>query len=426
MNLPISAIDSLLCACLGDIDNQLLAAQLSALTAADWDALVTRAIQLDVPSLLYQRLKNETLQVFAPQVCIDLLRSKYLRVAHANTLIYFELGKVLRAFSKAGIQTIPLKGAYLAEHIYANIALRAMSDADLFIHESKLEQASKILLDIGYANKPFWVSAEMDEAHSLPPFSKINAPDLDIHWTFENPDSPFRIDEAGIWQRARASRLAEVDVLALTPEDLLLHLCLHTAYHHRFEGGFKGLCDIAQILSRSDLNIDWQLFLQRTHTWGATRVVYIALLLTKELLNIEPSTNILDALQPADFDPQLLSLALDHIFPASRGQASVSVNLSRSLAQQSLAGKIRMFSAFIFPARSLMSVRYGISPTSWKVYLYYPRRWFDLLRNHGPAFWKVMTGDPASRAANQLGVDGWKLSDWMTTGDSANPKIPFK
>lgn len=54
---------------------------------------------------------------------------------------------------------------------------------------------------------------------------------IELHWriSFEEDPVVFNIDY--LWQRARPARIANVEMLALNFEDLILHLCFHTSYH---------------------------------------------------------------------------------------------------------------------------------------------------------------------------------------------------
>lgn len=62
----------------------------------------------------------------------DYLQSDYLHSIRKNTLLYHELAKVLSNLRQVSIDVIMLKGVYLADQIYDNIALRVMTIYLLF------------------------------------------------------------------------------------------------------------------------------------------------------------------------------------------------------------------------------------------------------------------------------------------------------
>ncbi len=82
-------------------------------------------------------------------------RQQYQFVLAKNTRLFHALGEILIAFNKNSIQTLVLKGPFLAEHVYGNIGLRPMSDLDILIHQSDSTSVQVILesKDILQANK---------------------------------------------------------------------------------------------------------------------------------------------------------------------------------------------------------------------------------------------------------------------------------
>ncbi len=115
--MELSPEHQLLCNILG----RGAAYNLDQVSAEGWDALIQAALQQGVAPLVYHRLKTSS---GAPVEVLTKLRKFYLAQAHRNTLYYHELASILRGLHIAGIPVIILKGAYLAEHVYQNIALR--------------------------------------------------------------------------------------------------------------------------------------------------------------------------------------------------------------------------------------------------------------------------------------------------------------
>ena len=133
-----------------------------------------------------------------------------------NMNLYHELSHVLTVLRHDDIPVIVLKGAHLAEIVYENIALRPMCDVDLLVKKEDLTRVQRKLLETGYS-----------------PFT--NRLLLDIHWHLENSMTDLPVDMDMIWERAQPAFIAGVKVLVLSPEDLLLHLCLHLGFHHFFQ-----------------------------------------------------------------------------------------------------------------------------------------------------------------------------------------------
>ncbi len=412
--MQLDPIDQLLCDCLGNLPDEELSSRLADLSPSDWHTFINRSKDHAVFPLCYKRLKDPALSGSVPARILDELKKQYFRNAYANTIILHSLGKVLQTFNDKGIHAIPLKGAQLAENVYDNIALRVMGDVDLLVHKEDLDQIQQQLTALGYTSRPYWLEAEDDLSHSLPPFIKHNCADLDIHWSFENPDSPFKIDSDGLWQRAVQVKIAGVDVLSLSPEDFLLHLCLHTSYHHRFETGLRSLCDINATITAFQLHLDWTLLLARAREWGAERCVFLSLHLTQKLLGTPLPHGFLEQLEAPDFDSQKETWAIEQIFPGRDDLVPVGVNVSRFWGTQNFPQKVARLLSTVFPSPFMLSTKFPVSPTSKWLIFYYPRLWFGLLSRHGRALWNLMTGNKSSRKANQRQMDAWDLADWLS------------
>ncbi|OAD22691.1 hypothetical protein THIOM_001494, partial [Candidatus Thiomargarita nelsonii] len=357
-------------------------------STANWDSIFQASEKYRVTPLLYHRLKH--LGVPAPLM-------KKLKTAHVanlwiNTDLYNELSKILSTLQQAGIPVIVLKGAHLAEKVYSNIALRSMNDLDILIRKTDLFAAEKKLLEMGYSS-----SRETDieevcaEFHQLPALIKPNAA-VEIHWTIEYPTSPFKIDVDGLWKRAQATTIAGVETLVLSPEDLLLHLCLHTAFHHIFQFGLRPFYDIWETIRH--YNIDWEQVQLRSHEWDANNSIYLALYLAKTSFDANVPNEVLEKLKPASFDPRVESWAKEEILGKFEDiilpPSSVLIQFWKS---KHLSEKAGIVLNRLFPYREEMAELYLVPPNSPKIYLYYPVRLINMFRRHSRALWRLLRRD---------------------------------
>ena len=178
-----------------------------------------------------------------------------------NTLLYRELGLVLQAFEQDNIPVIVLKGAHLAALVYRHIASRPMSDIDLLVHRSDLERAVAKLHDLGFTG-PLAGEVPMvsQEGHHLPMMHKAPETGIEVHWTPLSPTRLPAIANDGWWQRSRPATIAGAPTRVLSPEDLLLHVCLHNACdrpHGPFGLGLRPLCDLAAIIRHFREALSW-------------------------------------------------------------------------------------------------------------------------------------------------------------------------
>jgi hypothetical protein len=95
-------------------------------------------------------------------------------------------------------------------------------------------------------------------------------------------------------RRAVATRAAGVPVLQFTPEDRLLHLCVHLAWGNGFDAHLRGVVDIAETLRAE---IDWEVFEQRAIAANAAQVSVAAIELAVWLLDAPVHGNVFRRLQ---------------------------------------------------------------------------------------------------------------------------------
>ncbi len=245
--MPISQTDELLLYFLRLDTEEPKPNLLESLSDSDWEALIAKSSRHSLTPLFYQRLKAFPPDAPIPDRVRRRLRRLYLQNASRNMNLYQGLGKVLEVMGKNHIPVMALKGAHLAELVYGNIALRPMCDLDLLVKEKDLLKVDEILLGLGY--RPVGDDRQVTErnrhfAYRLPGKELY----VEIHWTLIRADYPFDIDLEGQWERARPAVIGNGAIWVQAPEDLLLHLCLHTFKDHLFENGLRFLCDLSETI----------------------------------------------------------------------------------------------------------------------------------------------------------------------------------
>jgi hypothetical protein len=308
--------------CLAESPDRTTASRSGPRSESDWREVVALAARHGVSPLLYERLTAGTSPPAVPERVLQTLREAFLMNGAKNALLYQELAQVLRKLQQDNVPVIVLKGAHLAALVYEKPALRTMVDIDLLVPKSDLARTASRLRDLGYFPEGFEEIAASceDSRHHLPLMLKPPGPGIEIHWTIANPIVPFSIDTAGLWERARPATIAGVAARVLSPEDLLLHLCVHSASHGLASLGLapsplglRVLCDIAAIVRRHKHDLNWQHVQTRAIEWQAGKSVYQLLWLGKELLQVDVPGAVLASLQPRDFDQRWAALAREQV-----------------------------------------------------------------------------------------------------------------
>jgi hypothetical protein len=367
----------------------------SVLSSSDWTAIIETATRQGVAALLEYRIKHKNIADHLPAGVGNTLQSFTRVVGFRNMQLYHSLTQVLSALTAASLPVIVLKGAYLAEHVYENIAFRPMDDVDLLVLQKDLPQTEQILLSLGYAHPPDYdTSRKSTSPHHLAPFIRAGSPPIEVHWTVP-PGEPLRINVKGLWDRALALKIADVDVLALAPEDHVLQLCVHAAVHHRFSMGLKPLCDITESIRHFGSRLRWDLLCMRAREWNAGNSVYLTLRLAHEFLGGDVPSHVLSSLEPASFDARLLEWAEEQIFERKSDLTDGSAISPRLADWRKKPFRLKLIDLvkLALPSTHELARNYGVKPGSAAVFLYYPVRWKDLLGGRGGALLNIMIGD---------------------------------
>jgi len=357
------------------------------LSPADAEALVSLAIDQKVASLVYQALQNLP-EGTVPQSVLSPLQVASQKAARFNLALVQELKTILVALNAASIPVIVLKGAYLAQTVYPQLHLRQMRDIDLLIPKDRIIQANKILQSQGYAVSaqyadPFNATAEakgtQNQGHHLIPLTRgAGLPLVELHWTLCGAHEAYGFLLAEVWQRATPITLWGEPALTLCPEDLLLHLCHHAAYHHTFDLGLRNLIDITRIVANFQDTIDWVALQQTAENWRWQRGVYLTLALTNRLFGLALPDFIQEAIEQTlpqgDFVAQTQTLLLQ---PKGMNQAlTKAVTIKQSYGGWNIPIRIKEVLERIFPPPTAMAEAYPVrgSYLSPRLYRYYGQR----------------------------------------------------
>ncbi|MBN1148983.1 MAG: nucleotidyltransferase family protein [Anaerolineales bacterium] len=394
--------------CLGSGGKQQRVARLKAFSPADWTALLQRANEHGVAPLLSWRLGELEGELDIPQEARQALRMSRLQNAGRNIVLFHQLGKVLRAMRGAGVEVIALKGAHLAELIYADRALRSMSDIDLLVRREELGRARQVLEQLGYApSRRFQTEREAAIHLHLPPYHKPGQAVIELHWNIALPSAPTQVDIEALWSASRLATIEGTPARTLAPEHLLLHLCLHFCQHD-FKLGLRHLCDILAVVEAPESGLDWEALSSCAQRWKAGKCAFLTLRLAQALLGAPVPAQALSALQPGDFTPQIEELARGRILNPGK-PPPLHPDLAGLWGKRALHSRLRPFLASLFPPVEYIAQRYSLPLNSKRIYLYYLLRLKDLLRQYG---WQLALMLRGKQAARQTIQQENLLADW--------------
>lgn len=404
---------SLLMTCLGYADAAVIKSRLASVSAEDWRCVLDWARRQNVSAFLYQRLK--ALGVLPPAAAADELKKDYLILSMRNARLYSALSGVLELLHHLRIDVIALKGVYLAEVVYGNVGVRGMNDIDLLVKKEDLPRVEKALTESGAVpDNPNRVITEATHHFGYKlPGSGLR---VEIHWTLLSVQG-LENDIDGLWKRSQPAVIAGVSARTLSPEDLLLHLCAHTAAH-TYALHVRMLCDIGEVLRYNAADLNWDDLARRASDWGVRRAVYLVLRLTGDLLHAAIPAEPLAAMRPDDDAESYLNQLQEHIFAGDELKIHMvkSAEASRLWSRERPGALLRFLRDRLFLPRKTMSLIYPVPADSWRIFLYYPVRVRDVLRRHGKTAWRTARGDCQARTAAAETNRITKLKDWLLSG----------
>ncbi|MCL6583170.1 MAG: nucleotidyltransferase family protein [bacterium] len=410
-----SAGEILIC-CLGLGSMKPSEENLRKLSPSAWERIIRQAIRYSVAPLLYHRLKVSGLEALIPRDAARKLRDSYLANAIKNLHLYQELSTIIQTFHERGLAAIVLKGAHLAKIVYGNSALRYMCDLDLLVRKEELPLAISSLSDKGYHPiKPFDIEEVCTQKHHLPTFIKKDqlVYQIELHWHIEPPTDPFTVNLEGLWQRAQKATINNLPILVLSPEDLILHLCMHTV-HHILDLGLRPLCDLSETIRHYQAEIDWKSLQLRSREWKADKPLYLMLSLLVEFAGQAAPQGVLDILKANTIEPHHFVTKLkNHIMMKMSDSVALTTDIARFWKPKKPTDRIALFWQKAFPPRAYLAKIYRIRKESALVYLFYPVHIIDLIIRYGYTLWRLFRHDAELVPLAELESSQLDLRDWL-------------
>lgn len=251
----------------------------------DWSYLIQEALYHGVIPLLFWNLTRVTSNG-VPKETLGQIKNTFNVIARWNLCLTGELLKLLNLFRDVGIRALPFKGPVLAAAAYGNLSLRHFSDLDILVPKEDMLKAKEVLILRGYQPK-LKLSASQETAYlrSHHDYKFIRSRDgvvVEIQWGVTERLFAFPFAFDNIWERRETVPVAGVSVANLSPEDLLLILCVHGAKHRW--GQLKWICDIAELVDAYRERIDWNRLTVVARTLRGERMLLLGLFLAEHLL----------------------------------------------------------------------------------------------------------------------------------------------
>jgi hypothetical protein len=268
--------------------NRLLLAALNApqnlltLPLADWELLIRVARRVRLLGRLEADLSRAGLLGQIPPRAADHLKAARNVIEHRNTLVTWEINRILWATKETDAPLILLKGAAYVMADLPPAHGRIFADVDLLTPERHIEEIEEKLVSRGWLKMPIdpyddryyrvWM-------HEIPPLRhRERGTEIDIHHRILPRTSRLRSDPTFLFEAARPLEDSRLCVLA--PTDMVLHALVHLFLECDPREGLRlrDLLDVHLLLQHySQEENFWQSLTPRAYKLGLGRPLFYGL-----------------------------------------------------------------------------------------------------------------------------------------------------
>ncbi|HYH85942.1 MAG TPA: nucleotidyltransferase family protein [Pyrinomonadaceae bacterium] len=285
-SVPARAENELLLLCARTKVGEESAERVKALAAGvlDWDYLFLLAQRHAVLPLLYRQLNANARELLPPDFQKK-LSAKFRENATRNMLLTGELTRIVKLFEAEGISTLAYKGPALAAAAYGDISLRRFIDLDIIVRKRDVRRARDILYTLG-----FRLAGDMSRSqeeillrtqHNMAFTRDEGKLIVEVHWEVASQQFASVPVVERVWERAVKVALNGGEVKTLSPEDLLIALCVHGTKH--LWERIAWICDVAELVG-SHKQLDWPYVLRHARDAHVERMLHLGLRLAGGLL----------------------------------------------------------------------------------------------------------------------------------------------
>ena len=351
----------------------------------DWKYLLATAERHCVIPLLYCHLSN-TSAGLVPVEALSQLRDADQQNTNSNLFLTGELIKLLDVLEANGVPAVPFKGPTLALQAYGNVGQRQYGDLDILVKRQDVLAVKTLLASQGFTPRPELSSAQQaallrfDCSHN---FANEKNVWVDVHWDFVAPYLSVRLDTDQLWDRLEPIAINRREVTTLSPEDLLLILCVHGFTH--FWERLAWICDVASLIeSRKDL--EWELVLQNANRLGVRRILMLGLFIAADLLEATIPTKIWQIAKADVTVKRIAAQVREQLFAEQSASPGFLGAISNLRMRERKRDRLRSCFTLIATPRSYDWMFLALPDSLF--FLYYPLRPLRLAAKYGAKLFK--------------------------------------
>lgn len=264
---------------------------------SDWDHVINLALEHRVIPMLQAKLLDFD-SLVPDRIQARLARECELILAH-NLANAVELAAVLDAFRREKIPAMPFKGIVLAAVAYGSFLSRAGGDLDFAVYAKDLKHAIPLLEKRGYQLHTE-VRADgtpaVSDCYELHFERPADGMVLELRWRFDLVWNRFGRDlnMDWVWSNRQSVAIAGVDVPTISPDILLLLLCMHGSKH--IWSRLIWVCDVAKLIT-SCPDFHWETIIAEANRLGLAHSMGLGVLLAVRMFRVRIPDHVLRRLE---------------------------------------------------------------------------------------------------------------------------------
>jgi hypothetical protein len=334
----------------------------------DWDTVCNSAVHNEVTGLVH---RNSIDLNILPSDLVTRFQTFYTETSLTNIVALKELLGMMKALSEDGIKVVPLKGVFDSDRVFGDFGVYPSGDIDILVPFDSLFAARDILVNrCGYSVDTSIQESDLLENHYHLIVQKQMS--VEIHWNLAKKRY-FKIPEYFWWESARIIEWESIRAFELSYENNILYLVFRL-FDHCFKPlrFFVLLC--AHICKYQEM-IDWERLLQTADHFNMKKMVVYTLRVTRDLLG-NPLPESFAGMEGSDYHI-FKEMVISGIFSGVERKHLRMMLYTMMLIKPKTI--VKVYWGRIFPTLGELRLRYNLSPTSKKVYVYYLVNPFFLL-----------------------------------------------